>query len=62
METVAIVTPVTYQMCSQVLGFFGRLGDKWAVELQRNLGSEVALQAPTRLPQNCFLVSSRCML
>jgi len=58
METVAMVTltPVTYQMRIHVLGFLG------AVKLQRILGGQVASQAPTRLPQNRFLDSGRCLL
>ena len=50
METVSIVTPVTYQMHSQVPGFFRRHGDDCAVQLRRNLCDEVASKTPTRLP------------
>jgi len=50
METVAVVTSITQQWHSQVLGILRRLKDKCAVQLHLNLGGQMASQASTAKP------------
>jgi len=62
METVAMITSVTYQMHSYVLGFLGawKFAQYTVASLQRNLGGQFAsANTATAKPFPCY---GRCLL